>query len=136
MLLREVNLLPDNTKNLIKRAGFGSTAISSVLLTVVSTSYSQTIEERPSILSSIQRSYDQKGTIKVFAQNTNAKSCEKLMAVFGPLLGEVSRYDFAIQKLGSSSDSKMVACVEVYSDGVRSFEYFPASVFEPNETLG
>lgn len=63
-------MLPDNIKSLVKRAVLVATVIPSLSLIVAATSHSQTITDHTSILSSIQRPFDWRGTVKAVASNS------------------------------------------------------------------
>lgn len=107
-----------------------------ISLTASTTANAQVLIDRASILESIKQSFEWRGEIKAFKQNPDAKMCRNLMATFVPIIGQVSRFDFTLHELGSSSNEPKVACVEIYADGTRSFEYFPSSVFAEENQSG
>ncbi|MEM7214381.1 MAG: hypothetical protein AAF423_02465 [Pseudomonadota bacterium] len=124
-----------NIKGFVKQAVIGSAFSSCILVSPVSGEPGHRISELASVLALIQKSYERRGDVTAFIQNTDARSCENLLTAFGALRGETKRYDFIIRADDPGTNLQIVACVQTHSSGSRSFEYFPASVFDRDETL-
>ena len=104
--------------------------ISGSLLMVTNFAQAQPTVKHSDIRQKIEEAFEWKGKVSAVERNNISASCKRLISLFGPVAGEIVRYDFVIKDERTKTLTPMIACIHFHEKGSRSFEYYPASVLE------
>ena len=104
--------------------------ISGSLLMVTNFAQAQPTVKHSDIRQKIEEAFEWKGKVSAVERSNFSASCKPLISLFGPVAGEIARYDFVIKEERTKTLTPMIACIHFHEKGSRSFEYYPASVLK------